>query len=434
MTRSLETDILYTLLYIGFLSFMLWKHQKQTDNHWGAGSVILLSYLIYPIVGAFWFFQPIPNHGEVVSLQFFPFVYLALMFWIASAPVRQYDKEEITEIEPPTMKFLLAFSFIYIACTLIYIPNLVQNIIDGLHNIIIDPDAGLNKYLETAHADKDYDSAIRNLPAIIFNVFSPLVFFLFFYFLTLEKRVRWVEIGFSICIIFKTFASLSNGQRGEATMSLLNILIAYFLVKPMLSDKIRHIMNFVLVGLAIMFIIPFMALTFSRFGELEGGAFDGITYYIGEAPYYFNNYALSEQEHRHGDRTCNMFKKLIGMPAPDGVDEVRAKYHTMNMDDSIFSSFVGDFVLDFGAVTAFILFVVFSFLFKRVTRSNGPNKIPFHRLILVFFAASVCMQGGMCLFSYAFEYNLQILAIVVFYVFFGLEYLLRHRQEIKINK
>lgn len=414
------------------LLYMFRRHQKQTDGRWGIGSVTLLSYIIYPILGAFWFFRPIPLYGDVVSLRLFPFIYLATMFWIATLPIRRYDRQDIQEVEPPTMKILLIFAFVYIACALIYIPDIVRGIVDGLHTVIIDPNAGHEKYLETADADKDYDSAIRNLPAIIFNTFSPLIFLLFFYFLTLEKRVRWVEIGFSICIVAKTFASLSNGQRGEATMSLLNIIVAFFLLRPMLPDKIKRIMRYVFTGLGIAFLLPFMAVTFSRFGDREGGVLEGMFYYVGESPYYFNNYVLSEEGTRHGDRTCNMFKKMIGMPAPNGVNAVRDQYPDMKIDDSIYSTFVGDFVLDFGPTIAFLLFVVFSIVFSHFGRPNAPNKIPFHRLVLVFFAASVCMQGGMCLFSYAFEYNLQILAVVVFYILFGLDYQLRHRKEGRI--
>jgi len=85
--------------------------------------------------------------------------------------------------------------------------------------------------------------------------------------------------------------------------------------------------------------------------------------------------------------------------------------------------------LDFGATATAIIFILFSILFTRLTPTNGPNQIPFHRLILIYFAMSVCMQGGFYLFNYAFEGNLQILAIFVFYVFFGLDYLMRHRNE-----
>jgi oligosaccharide repeat unit polymerase len=198
----------------------------------------------------------------------------------------------------------------------------------------------------------------------------------------------------------------------------------------MLPARIQRGVRMSLIILAISIAIPFLMLSISRFGERDGGLLGGLVYYIGEAPYYFNQFALDSGELRHGDRTCNIFKQLIGMPAPEGIFGVRSAYPTIKMDDSIFSTFVGDFVLDFGGVTTALLFIIFSIVFSRLTRTNAPNTIPFHRLILVYFAMSVCMQGGMYLFNYSFEGNLQILAILFFYVIFALAYLYqRSRKE-----
>ena len=197
----------------------------------------------------------------------------------------------------------------------------------------------------------------------------------------------------------------------------------------MLSQQVKRWVRVILISLAILITIPFIALSVSRFGEEEGGLLGGIIYYTGEAPYYFNNYALDADGIRYGDRTCNLFKKLIGLSSPNGIFDVRSTYYDMKMDDSIFSTFVGDFVLDFGGTVTAILFILFSFLFTKLTGTNAPNQIPFHRAILAYFAMTVCMQGGMYLFNYSFEANLQILAIFIFYLLFGMEYLLRHRHK-----
>ena len=212
-------------------------------------------------------------------------------------------------------------------------------------------------------------------------------------------------------------------------MSVFNIIIAYLALKPMLSQQVKRWVRVILISLAVLITIPFIALSVSRFGEEEGGLLGGLIYYTGEAPYYFNNYALDADGIRYGDRTCNVFKKLIGLSSPNGIFDVRNTYYDMKMDDSIFSTFVGDFVLDFGGTVTAILFILFSIVFCLLTRTNAPNQIPFHRAVLVYFAMTVCMQGGMYLFNYSFEANLQILAVFIFYLLFGLEYLLRHRHK-----
>ena len=422
-------DIVFTIIYIALLGGMLWRHQRQTDGRWGIGSFTLLSYIIYPIIGALWFFNSERIYGEVVPLQLFPFVFLAVMEWIALRPVLQYDRYNIQQIEPPTMLFLNLFAIIYIFCTLLQIPHIITHMTDGIRNIMVDTAAGADMYLESQTEDSSYDGSIANVPSVIFNIFSPLAFLLFFYYLSMGKKYLWAIVGFGLCVLIKSFYSLSNGQRTEVTMAVINIFVAYMAMKAMLSDRIKRFVRIVLIILGISITIPFIALTISRFGEREGGMSGGLVYYVGEAPYFFNDYALDAGGTRHGDRTCNVFKKLIGMSSPNGIFDVRDTYPDLKMNDAIFSTFIGDFVLDFGATTTAILFIIFSILFTLLTRPNAPNQIPFHRLVLLFFAMSVCMQGGMYLFSYAFEGNLQILAILAFYLFFGLEYLLRHRKE-----
>lgn len=421
-------DILYTFIYVAILCFMLWYHQRQTDGRWGVGSYALLSYIIYPIIGAFWFFDPNHLYGDIVPLRLFPFIYLAVLEYVALYPVLKYDRNDIQQIEAPTMSFLHIFAVIYIICTVVQIPHIITHMTEGIQSIMVDTAAGHEMYLESQEVESSYDGAASNIPSIIFNIFSPLAYILFFYYLTLENRHRWAEIGFGLCILIKSFYSLSNGQRTEVTMSVINIFVAYIALKPMLSQRVRKWVRGILVLLAISITIPFIALSLSRFGEKEGGLSGGLIYYIGEAPYYFNDYAFDADGGRNGDRTCNVFKKLRGKSVPNGIFDVREAYPDLEIDDSLFSTYIGDFVIDFGVWKTAILFILFSILFTRITPTNGPNTIPFHRLILVYFAMSVCMQGGFYLFNYSFENNLQILAILFFYGVFLVDYKLRHNQ------
>ncbi len=435
MTASSGTDILYTIIYIVLLSCMLIHHQRQMDGRWGVGSYTLLSYILYPIIGAFWFFSPTRIYGDILPLRLLPFLYLAAMEWIALYPILQYDKNNVQQIEAPSMGILNVFAVIYITCTVMQIPHIFTHMAEGIRMIMIDSAAGANMYHESQSFEAAYDGSISNIPSIIFNVFSPLAFILFFYYLTLERRYRWAEIGFGLCILIKSFFSLSNGQRTEVTMSVINIFIAFVALKPMISDRTKKWVRSILVILAISISIPFIALSISRFGQKEGGLSGGLVYYIGEAPYYFNNYAYDADGGRCGDRTCNVFKKMLGLSSPDGILDVRDAYPALEIDDSLFTSYVGDFVIDFGLIPSAILFILFSILFTRLTPTNGPNIIPFHRLILIYFAMSVCMQGGMYLFNYSFEGNLQIIAILLFYGIFLMDYLIRHssyRKEVTV--
>lgn len=420
---SHDHNILCVLIYVVILCVMLLKHQHSTQCRWGAGSWILFSYIIYPIIGAFWYFNPnTPYDDHITTLTLFPFIYLSIMLLIALRPVMQFDREDIKRITPPPMQILNIFTVIFIICTLLQIPSIVEDLIHGILSIILDNTMGTELYAESQVYETQYDGHISNIFGIIFNIFSPLAFILFFYYLTLEKKYNWAKIGYGICILIKCFSSLSNGQRTEVTMSLLNILVAYLIMRPMLPKRIHRVTKRMLIVLSISVAIPFIALSLSRFGEREGGMLGSIIYYIGEAPYYFNQFALDAGETRHGDRTCNVFKQLMGMHTYKGIFGVRDAYPSIKMNDSIFSTFVGDFVLDFGPWITAILFILFSKVFTLLTRSTTENELPFHRMILLYFAMTVCMQGGFYLFDYSFEKNLQIIAVFIFYLIFAFFY------------
>ena len=131
----------------------------------------------------------------------------------------------------------------------------------------------------------------------------------------------------------------------------------------------------------------------------------------------FNKYAFDNNGLRYGDRTAPVFKKMLGFSnVPNNFTERRKKYPYLKTDDYSFIGFVGDFCLDYGPLVSFILFVFFSLLFCRKTFSRS-REIELHKLLLVQFAACVCMCGGMKLFSFADLGNLKIIAVLLAYLY-----------------
>jgi len=424
------SDILLTVMYVAILLWMLIHHQRLTEWRWGAGSYILTSYIIYPIVGAFWFFAPYLLYGEIEELQLFPFLYLAAMLYIATYPALKYDRLNITSIESPSMYIIYVFTIVYILCTLLQIPDMVSHMDEGLTKIMVETEAGSDLYSETMELNNDNTftgSSFANIHIVIYNIFAQVACLLFFYYLTLEKKHYWAIIGLGCCIIIRCLTSIASGQRTEITMTIFDIIVAYGATKSMMSVQLKKIIRYALLSMGLIVAIPFLALTMSRFAERDGGINGGLVYYIGEAPYYFNMNALDAGGTRQGDRTCNVFKKLLGMSSPDGEFGVRESYPHLKMSDAVFSTFVGDFILDFGVTITTLLFVIFSAIFSMSIRCNAPNQIPLHRLLLAYFAMCVCMRGGMYLFAFSFRGNLNIIAILLFYLTLVIDYHLRHK-------
>ena len=76
--------------------------------------------------------------------------------------------------------------------------------------------------------------------------------------------------------------------------------------------------------------------------------------------------------------------------------ERREIYSKLKINDEVFSTFVGDFTIDFGPFFAVIIFIVFNFFviysFQRNKTNN--NKIKLHQLLLLYFTVCISAQGG----------------------------------------
>lgn len=86
------------------------------------------------------------------------------------------------------------------------------------------------------------------------------------------------------------------------------------------------------------------------------------------------------------------------------------------MNDEKFTTFVGDFTIDFGPTCAFVIFLLFNIWVLLKIRTDGET-IKLHQLLLIFFCACVSIQGGMSLFTFADTSNLRIITIFSLYAY-----------------
>lgn len=119
---------------------------------------------------------------------------------------------------------------------------------------------------------------------------------------------------------------------------------------------------------------------------------------------------------RYGDRTINLVKRLIDSDTPRNYIERRQKYHNLDIDDNLFTTFVGDFTIDFGPIVAVIIFVVFNLYVIRNVRIRAGT-IHLHQMLLLYVTLCICVQGGMSLFSYSDTSNIKLLTFALFYAY-----------------
>jgi oligosaccharide repeat unit polymerase len=326
-----------------------------------------------------------------------------------------YDHIHPTDnIENPNTRILTIISIVIIVSSILQIPDIVANKDTGLMQILNDTETGKDAYMEQIEEAGNAGSAIRNLPAIVYNTFSDIAVFLCFYYLTLKNKNYWLISLLFISIFVGIIKYITMGQRGGVIISLLTIFGGYMLFKRYLSSKMKNVIQGLGIILVIFTALPIVTITISRFGEEKAGISGFVNWYIGQGSLYFNNYGLNAGGTRHGDRTINLLKRVIDKNTPRNYVERRDKYHNLQIDDNYFSTYVGDFTIDFGPFTSVIIFVLFAiFVTWNIRTRDGTIKL--HQLLLLYFALCISMQGGMTLFSYADSGNLRIVVLMLLY-------------------
>lgn len=407
---------IYLLIYISLWIIICYRYYKTVKLT--TGTLIILSYLIYGILA--YFLYDNPYYGSEKELTFFPFFYLFGMLYIFLIPIFKYERRNVINVKTPSKHIVNIFLVVYGISSLVILPSTITSLKEGLTILLLDSYGGADLYKmaqENVTARVEGVAGIYGIFAIIHNIFGDVSLFIMFYYLTIKNKNKYLLLILIIVVITDMLYPLSKGSRTDVIMKLFAIIMALSIFYPYYSQQFKQTIKRVFIVMAIIISIPFMAMTISRFSERDGGTIGGILTYIAQAPLNFNYYALDNGGIRNGDRTINLFKQLAGMNPPKDIDEVRSVYFHHRMNDSIFSTYVGDFVLDFGPIGAFVIFVVITSILYRGVKIRDKTT-SFHSLLIIYFVACVAMQGGMYLFYYSFMENLQILAFIFMYVLF----------------
>lgn len=407
------SSYVYLLIYILLWVITFYRYYRKVKLT--TGSIIILSYLIYGVL-AFFLYENTYHGRDFKELTLFPFIYLFVMLYIFLIPIYKYERNVIY-VKTPSNRIVTVFIVVYGVCSLVTLPNTIFSLREGLTILFLDSYGGNELYRlakENATARESGVAGFYGLFSIVHNIFNDIAIFMAFYYLTFKKKKKFLLLLLAIVFIADFLYPLSKGARTDVVMKFFTLIVSVFIFYPFYSEKLKNSVRKIFVIITLIVSLPFMALTISRFGEREEGTGGAMLRYLAQAPLNFNNYALDNGGIRNGDRTINLFKQLAGMTPPKDIGEVRSKYSHHKMNDGIFSTYVGDFVLDYGSVGAFIIFVIVTSIFySKVKISN--KTISFHSLLVVFFIACIAMHGGMYLFFYSFMHNLQIMAFLFMY-------------------
>ena len=413
MSQTVLDNILATSYLLCWVVTLVWYQWKSRVLD--GGTAIIGTYILYAVFSLLTLNDPLFSYS-FKPLSVFPYIFLFVMLLLALSPVIFIHTHPVKGIENPHTRILTIISIMIVGFSILLIPKIIENFSSGIVKLFIDSDAGKDAYAELSEGAEDVGSGISNIPAILYNMFADVAVFIFFYFLTQKEKKRWLIISLFFAMAIGILLPIMQGSRSNVILALLTIIVGYMLFRQYIEKKLNRLIQIVGISFVIVISLPVVAITVSRFDNLVGSIGGFFNWYVGQGSLYFNNFALDAGGTRNGDRTFNLVKRIIDSDTPKNYVERREKYHNLNVDDDIFTTFVGDFVIDFGPYFAVVIFLVFNlYVIYQIRPRDGTLRL--HQVFLLFFVECICMQGGMYLFAYSDAGNLRILVAIALYAY-----------------
>lgn len=404
--------IIYSIVWCVFFFKIFRKYGKYSISVF-----VIFFYLLYSILAILLY-----NHVEYVSdfntLTLFPYVYLFLMILLCLRPVITYDKSNVQGLIVPTQSVVHTFTYCFIFLAIILLPSAIYDMKSGITMLLLDSNGGADLYVD-AHGGGPTQRSIADIPKFLFEMFSYISILIFYYYLTQARLKKWVLVGLSIAMIYNMLRPISLGLRTDTVMTIFAILAGFILIRKWIPQRRRTILIIIGSSFGGLIFSLIMILSISRFSNSAGGVSGTNLDYIAQSSLNFNNYGLDAGGIRNGDRTCRIFKKYLGFEnVPSGIIDRRRMYYKMKMNDGVFYTFVGDFTLDFGPITTVLIFIIYSLWFTHMSKiKNGV--ISFSKMLVVYLAILIPLQGGMYLFTFSDGGNYTLMAFLFTAILFN---------------
>ena len=396
-----------------FLCFLLYFFKKK--EYFTLRTILVGLYLFISIVSLLLYKNPF-SINFFKPLNFSTSIYFLGLFFLTALPILKLNERKIRNIKPVNKNSIYIFSVIVIFFFLFSILTIVEKFNNLILNLLVDSSYGNEVYLDSRST---VDSKGVNIIGTLTTALRDFPQFLLFYILTFKKPKKIILIGLILSVLASILSGLAVGLRGNVVFILFSSIFCFLIFRKFYSKKIVRRIKIISITSLILLLIPFVILSQGRFdtgySSYKDSNFASLMY-AGQSLLYFNNYAFDNNGIRYGDRVLNLFKRTIWDDVPKTQDLRSLKYNELYISDEVFTTYIGEFVLDFGPFAAFIILSFMSFFLLIKVRFKESTSI-YKILILYFIWNSITY--GVFLFPYAdISGNLRIviLLLLIFYL------------------
>ena len=403
MGESVFWLVCNTTCYLGAFFYALYK------KGWGIYSFSLLFYSIISIGSIYLFtLDSIWNFREITP---FPLLYLFVSLMLFMRPLSKFQPNEIVNIIMPNRQFMRILSWVIF---FVYLGLFLQFIATSSFSGILNADVLASNYEDKVSKVGMDDNSV-NIFGVLKNMFSSIVWLIFIY--NWIKGEKKLTAALLFALMSSLLFSLTQGSRGGIMRLFVDIPFIYFVFSDFLPKRKKKIFLMSIIVFVLFALIGFWSLTIGRFGDKTSySLLDIIVYYSSSNFLMFDNYALDANGIRYGDRVFPLIRLLLGLDITGNYVNRRMAFSNMLLDDSQFSTFVGEFTLDFGPIWGFVILLLFSALLYQGVKHK--YRFGFSNILILLLVFKIVI-GGYSLFPYSeVGGNLELIYVLFFYILF----------------
>lgn len=361
--------ILYANAVVWSLTFLYWWKRRGAIS---VGSVIIFLYALISIASCHQFINPETRSFYSNTIYIIPLLYLYIVLYSLIRPLFLIDYSKIREIKLPSIKIINPICTFIVICSVFQLLTGLEDISQGFKLMLIDNSNAIEAYLQTTEANMTRTALTGSFNVVGFLVTTGMNFSMLFFFLYLlyPNRNNKILIGLIISVVANPIMSVASGSREKVITTILLFLLMFFLLRPFIDERFRRRISVFSISMFGFLLTFFVVISLARAqGDIEQ-LFTGFETYFGMSFLNFDQKCFYANGTREGNLVSPLLNVLLGGQT-FSQELLRDKYASLGVDNGIFYTFVGDFVLDYGPLLSFLILIAIAVISRNVYKHNS---------------------------------------------------------------
>ena len=410
--------IIIPFIFFCFLTYYWWnKHQGYDVCVYMSSLYALTSFLAIIIVA-----NDLLDEGGILfdnydlELNIIPTILYCSLLTIGMLPFSMIYRKDLKTINVNNPLFVDALS-----CFLILIALLNLYLVADSTLEILSGDLSTVRSDHYEGIESPAEIKAEGMPYIFrflyyFNTSTLLAIPLFFYYLCFKHRPWWYLLLILFSSLSMPIAGIQSADRTEVVLYGMMFTTCLILFHPHLSKKIKAVIRFISIPIALAAITYFIVVSDARFSKREGGAVTSALQYAGQG---YLNYCFFWEKANTNYITAEREFPLIAHYAfhidnDDYRRSIRSGQQGFFM--SVFATYIGDVLLDLTPVGMILWVIAFFMISVIIFKRPHREELDIGELLL-FYVLSIIPVFGIFYYRFmSFTYSFMVILAILLYI------------------